>query len=374
MKKFIALIMIVIMIMSCSACAEKSTANPETNESISENITESSSANIETAADDVIEIGYAVNNYTNPYYFGIMDGGNFAAEKLGCKVVWKSCENSIEEEITIIENFIESGVDCICMDPVDATALVDVINEAEKAGIPVVTFNNILDDVDCWAYTPNTVTEATHIAEMMCAYLDYSGNVCILQEQPGNQSSDSIENAYRDVMAKYGGIRIVGEQITNWDPDKALEITQTWLSTLDQIDAIITVSGNSAASAAQAIAAANMTGEIGIFSVDGMNNELITEGGATADTSSYTLVAGYWNIVMCYELAQDTESWPKVSRYSSPLTATKENYDMMVSNGLLENDPTIEVITADEAIANASSDDPSTLMITWDEGCGPHNH
>ena len=143
---------------------------------------------------------------------------------------------------------------------------------------------------------------------------------------------------------------------------------------MDQIDAIITVSGNSAASAAQAIAAANMTGEIGIFSVDGMNNELITEGGATADTSSYTLVAGYWNIVMCYELAQDTESWPKVSRYSSPLTATKENYDMMVSNGLLENDPTIEVITADEAIANASSDDPSTLMITWDEGCGPHNH
>ena len=102
MKKFIALIMIVIMIMSCSACAEKSTANPETNESISENITESSSANIETAADDVIEIGYAVNNYTNPYYFGIMDGGNFAAEKLGCKVVWKSCENSIEEEISII--------------------------------------------------------------------------------------------------------------------------------------------------------------------------------------------------------------------------------------------------------------------------------
>lgn len=326
------------------------------------------------AEEDKIVIGYAVNNYTNPYYFGIMDGGNIAAEKLGCEVIWKSCENSIEEEISIIENFIESGVDCICMDPVDATALVDSINKAMEAGIPTITFNNILDGVDCWAYTPDTVVEATHIAEMMCAYLGYNGNVCILQEQPGNQSSDSIENAYRAVMAKYDGINIIGEQITNWDPDKALEITQTWLSTLDDIGAIITVSGNSASSAAQAIAADGRTGEIGIFSVDGMNNELVAEGGATGDTSGYTLVAGYWNIVMCSELAKDTESWPKLSQYTSPLTATPEEYERMTANGLLENDPDIQIIMVDEAVANLSAEDPSTLTINWNEGCGPRDH
>lgn len=362
------------MVSGCMACGASKTETASESEAAVEAEETGTAEVAETSSDSGVVIGYAVNNYTNPYYFGIIDGGDIAAEELGCEVIWKSCENSIEEEISIIENFIESGVDVICMDPVDATALVDVINKANDAGIPVVTFNNILDGVDCWAYTPNTVVEASHVAEMMCAYLGYEGNICILQEQPGNQSSDSIENAYREVMAKYDGIQIIGEQITNWDPDKALEITQTWLSTLNDIDAIITVSGNSAASAAQAIEAAGMTGEIGIFSVDGMNNELIGEGGAIADTSGYTLVAGYWNIIACYDLAQDTESWPKVMQYTSPMTTTEDAYNTMCENGLLENDPEIEVMMVEEAIENASSDDPSQLTIIWDAGCGPRDH
>lgn len=319
MKKRLVLALVMGMVSSCMACGSSGADTASGTASETASNAEELSGTEGAVSGDKIVIGYAVNNYTNPYYFGIMDGGNIAAEELGCEVVWKSCENSIEEEISIIENFIESDVDVICMDPVDAGALVDVINKAGEAGIPVVTFNNILDGVDCWAYTPNTVVEASHIAEMMCAYLGYEGNICILQEQPGNQSSDSIENAYRDVMAKYEGIEIIGEQITNWDPDKALEITQTWLSTLNDIDAIITVSGNSAASAAQAIEAVGKTGEIGIFSVDGMNNELIQEGGATADTSGYTLVAGYWNIIACYDLSQDTESWPSTIQYTLSL-------------------------------------------------------
>lgn len=374
MKKLLVLALVMSMVSGCMACGASKTETASESEAAVEAEETGTAEVAETSSDSGVVIGYAVNNYTNPYYFGIIDGGDIAAEELGCEVIWKSCENSIEEEISIIENFIESGVDVICMDPVDATALVDVINKANDAGIPVVTFNNILDGVDCWAYTPNTVVEASHVAEMMCAYLGYEGNICILQEQPGNQSSDSIENAYREVMAKYDGIQIIGEQITNWDPDKALEITQTWLSTLNDIDAIITVSGNSAASAAQAIEAAGMTGEIGIFSVDGMNNELIGEGGAIADTSGYTLVAGYWNIIACYDLAQDTESWPKVMQYTSPMTTTEDAYNTMCENGLLENDPEIEVMMVEEAIENASSDDPSQLTIIWDAGCGPRDH
>ena len=321
--------------------------------------------------EDKITIGYAVHNFTNPYYTGIMDGGDVAAEELGCEVIWKSCESSIESEISIIENFIEQQVDVICMDPVDAEALVDVIQQATDAGIPVVTFNNIIENTDAYAFTPNSAMSATNLAEAMCAYLNYEGNVAILQEQPGNFSSDTHEQAYRDVMAKYPEIEIVGEQITDWDPDKALQITQTWLSTLDDLDAIITISGNSAASAAQAIEAAGMTDEIAVFSVDGMNNELVADGGQIADSASYTLVAGYWNIKMCYDISQDPESWPVVVQYTPDVTASEENFEIMNENGLQEQCPDIVEVSIDDAMAAVESGDPTTMEMNWDEGYGP---
>lgn len=327
---------------------------------------------MECSAEDGVKIGYAVHNFTNPYYFGIMDGGDIAAEELGCEVIWKSCEASIESEIALIENFIEQDVDAICMDPVDAQALIDVINKANEAGIPVVTFNNIIDGADAYAYTPNSKKSAENLAEAMCAYLGYEGKVAILQEQPGNFSSDTHEQAYRDVMAKYEGIEIVGEQITDWDPDKALQITQTWLSTLDELDAIITISGNSAAAAAQAIEAAGKTGEIAVFSVDSMNNELISDGQQVADSASYTLFAGYWNIKMCYDIAQDSESWSKLTQYTPQVTTSAEALAVMEENGLMENCPDIVVTPIEDALAAVEAGDPTAVEMNWDEECGPN--
>ena len=323
------------------------------------------------AGDDKVTIGYAVFNFTNPYYFGIMDGGNFAAEELGCEVIWKSCEGSIEEEIAIIENFIEQGVDVICMDPVDAKALVDTINKATEAGIPVVTFNNIIEDVDAYAYTPNSLSVGENVSELMCHYLGKKGSVAILQEQPGNNSSDTHEKGFRDVIAKYPDIKIVGEQVTNFDPDKALQITQTWLSTLDDLDAIICISGSSAASAAQAIKAEGKTDEIAIFSADGMNNEAILNGEQTGDSESYTLAAGYWNIRMCYDIAKDPSSWPKVTQYTPAVVSTNEILELCKTNGLEVDAPGLVTKDAEEHVALVAAGDPTKISLNWDEGHGP---
>lgn len=377
MKKVIVLVVAMMLALTVvlTGCGSQSTADTDASDtqvSTEPSVDVSESDQVNDA--DKIVIGYAVHNFTNPYYYGIMDGGDIAAEELGCEVIWKSCEASIESEISIIENFIEQGVSAICMDPVDAEALKDVINRATEAGIPVVTFNNIIDGVEAYAYTPNSEASATNLAEAMCAYLNYEGKVAILQEQPGNFSSDTHEQAYRDVIAKYPNIEIVGEQITDWDPDKALQITQTWLSTLDELDAIITISGNSAAAAAQAIEAAGKTGEIATFSVDSMNNELVSEGSQVGDSASYTLYVGYWNIKMCYDLTKDLDSWPKVTHYTPYFCATQENYDKMVANGLLEQVPDLSFMSVDEAMEVLDSGDPTTVTPKWDEGFGPRDY
>lgn len=375
-KKFAALIAALLLLsaLAMAGCQQSggSTEPEESSAATAAAETSEETGEAQTDTDDKITIGYAVYNFTNPYYFGVMDGGDIAAEELGCEVIWKSCEGSIEEELAIVENFIEQGVDIICLDPVDATALVDTINKATEAGIPVVTFNNVIEGTDAYAYTPDSHANGTAVGEMLCHYIGKEGAVAILQEQPGNNSSDTHENAVREVIAKYPDIEIVAEQVTNFDPDKALQITQTWLSTLDELDAIVTISNSSAASAAQAVKAAGREGEIAIFAMDGMNNELVASGEQTADSLNLTLAMGWWNIKLCCDIVENPDSWPKLIQYTQSYVATQESMEIMNANGLAEDAPNVTLMDVEEALAIAEAGDPHQMEINWVEGCGPN--
>ena len=82
------------------------------------------------AEDGEYVIGAAMYDLTNTFYVNMMNGGDEAAEDYGAQVIWKSSEGSLDNEISIIENFIQQGVDCIMIDPIDAEGVKSVINEA----------------------------------------------------------------------------------------------------------------------------------------------------------------------------------------------------------------------------------------------------
>lgn len=362
MRKLVAVLMAVLMVVGLFVGCASQTA-PLAEDSNTPGNTQANTPGNDADPDEKIKIGFAVYNFTNPFYFSMMEGGDAAAEEFGAEVIWKSCEGSIEEEIAIIENFIEQGVDLICMDPVDAKALEDVIDKAADEGIPVVSILNVID-ANCYSFSPDNIKTGNKIGQVLAHSIGKAGKVAILQEQPGNNSSDGNEQGVREALAMYPDIEIVGEQVTNFDPDKAFQITETWMSSLPELDAIVTISGTSAAAATQAIKAAGRQDEIAVFSIDGQNGAAVADGTQCADSVSIAFPVGYYGIKISTEIVKDPNSWPRVIYFTSPAVASQETIDKLEAEGFAKDAPEVELLEISEAMKLVDND-PTKIPLTF---------
>src|SRR5215207_7293721 len=91
---------------------------------------------------DNVTIGVAAIDLQNPWFVRMRAAGEAAAKDYKVTTVWQSAEANLEKEISIVESFINQGVNAILIDPLDKNALLPVIAKAKAKGIPVVTMGN----------------------------------------------------------------------------------------------------------------------------------------------------------------------------------------------------------------------------------------
>src|SRR4051812_40394209 len=99
-------------------------------------------------------IAFFVKNVTNPFWKGCRIGAEKAAKELGVnlEVVAPTKPDNIEEQTRLVEDWIVKKPDAFVFVPVDYKVLVPSIQKANKAGIPVIDYNNIMTDVDLLPY------------------------------------------------------------------------------------------------------------------------------------------------------------------------------------------------------------------------------
>ncbi|WP_338553147.1 substrate-binding domain-containing protein [Paenibacillus sp. KS-LC4] len=79
----------------------------------------------------------------HPYYETVTESAKAAAALRGVQLIVKAPdEANLEQQIRMMETMIASQVDGIALDPIDAEALVPVINKAVQAGITVICFES----------------------------------------------------------------------------------------------------------------------------------------------------------------------------------------------------------------------------------------
>ncbi len=94
----------------------------------------------ELKAKEGYKIACIVKNSTNPYMVGCINGVKKAAEDMGFEAITMapSTNDSVEEQVKIMEDLIETGVDGFVLVPVDSNGIMPGVRKAEEAGIPVV--------------------------------------------------------------------------------------------------------------------------------------------------------------------------------------------------------------------------------------------
>jgi len=250
-----------------------------------------------------LTFGLVMIDLTNQFFVDMMEGGAQAAEDYNVDLIWKSADGSVDNQISLMENFIEQKVDAILVNPIESSALAGTIEQASAAGIPTITMAGEVDVPTNYTTVYNDEHNNAIIADILAKAIGEEGKVALLYGNKGNLVSDLRQKGFDDAMSKYPNITVV-EQPMNWDPPTGLRVMQDLLAANPDLKAVHCVSDAVTLAAFEAIRAAGKEGEIVVTSYDGnpAGNDAVKDGRFLANVLTGAKKTGYWNVKVAVEL------------------------------------------------------------------------
>jgi ribose transport system substrate-binding protein len=155
------------------------------------------------------------------------------------RVVLQNRNTDVAGQIADIQTLISQGVDVIIINPADRSALDDVIEEATRQGIPVISVDAPVTAPSAYFVSNNQVEYGAVGARWLFEALGGEGKVAYMRGLDGHPADTDRDTGFRSVLAEFPGIEIVYENWTGWDPSVGAQQALEFLTTMD-IDGIWT--------------------------------------------------------------------------------------------------------------------------------------
>lgn len=198
-------------------------------------------------------------------------------------------------ENSLIENAIINKYDVIIIQPNNGEAQRPYAEKVVAAGIICITTNARIDGIEgASSVDADPYKQAAVNAVAALTQIPQGANVVVLNGPPGNFHADERRRSWKiEFFDKRPDVKIVGEQIANWNKDEALSFMETWIQANNKIDAVISMNDNMAAGALEAVKGNARFNDLLVYGVDGTAEAclLIKEGKMTSTCmqSAYNL-------------------------------------------------------------------------------------
>ncbi|MBC5648896.1 sugar ABC transporter substrate-binding protein [Christensenella tenuis] len=143
MKKLVGIFLVVIFGISLIACSQAATPATETS-------TGSAGTEVSSGNGEALRIGYIENFASHEFYQNIIKGMKQTAEENGWSLEIADANGDISKQISLGENMLAKDVDALIVTPVDAKGVMPLIEQAEAAGVPVITEAVPLEKQTCY--------------------------------------------------------------------------------------------------------------------------------------------------------------------------------------------------------------------------------
>jgi len=170
----------------------------------------------------------------------------------------QSATVDVPGQIAQLRNFINEGVDAILINPNSPTAFDPIIAQAKQKGILVIATDQEVTSKDALYVGIDQKGWAMKSAEWLAKTLDGKGNIVCINGVAGHPANQARVAGYKEVFAKYPGIKILNEVNADWDEAKGQQAMQNLLATYPDINGVWVQDGM-AAGAWRAIVAAGKT-------------------------------------------------------------------------------------------------------------------
>jgi inositol transport system substrate-binding protein len=238
-----------------------------------------------------------------------------------------------DTENSLIENAITNKFDVIIIQPNNGESQRPYAVKVVKAGIFCITTNaRIAGIAGASSVDADPYEQAAVNARLALKQIPQNAKVVVLDGPPGNFHADSRRVSWqKEFFAKRPDVKIVGEQIANWNKDEAMNKMEDWVQANPKIDAIISMNDNMAAGAIEVVK--NNPKYQGIFSygVDGTAEAcLLIKNGQMTSTCLQSAYALAEKILATTENLVNGKSGQINTDIDAPLV-TKANVDSYIA-------------------------------------------
>ncbi|MDI3298763.1 MAG: D-ribose ABC transporter substrate-binding protein [Bacillota bacterium] len=211
-----------------------------------------------------------LSTLNNPYFVTLRDGAQKEADAKGAHLVVYDAQNDLAKQTSQIEDAITKKVDAIIVNPVDSSGIVPAVEEADKAGIPVIAVDRGVSGGKLAAFIASDNVEAGKLAsEALFKALGGRGKVALLMGVPGASATNDRTRGFDQALGQYGGIQVVARQTANFDRAQGLSVMENILQAHPDLNGLFAENDEMALGAIQALKAAGKNGKILVTSIDG---------------------------------------------------------------------------------------------------------
>jgi len=177
-----------------------------------------------------------------------------------------SGEGDDNKENGLLEDCVTKKYDLVIVQSNNNGAQAPYVQKLIEANIPVITTNPTthqrdLDGSDddsvmkgTGTVDANPIMQAKVGADRAVTEVPQNANVVVLNGPSGNYHADKRREAWTQYFFdKRPDVKILYEDYANWNSDEALTLMESWVQSGTHIDAIISMNGNMAAGAIEAI-------------------------------------------------------------------------------------------------------------------------
>lgn len=275
LKNLLAIVLILVLVLgSLAGCGGQTKDEPKDTQ------TEQKADTGDDAAkeDEEFTVGFVVMNLFMTWMAYAAEGSKQAAEAEGINLVIYNAENKADKQVSLIEDLIAQKVDAIITNPIDVNALVPALEEADKAGIPVLTFDRRAEGAPYFAFVGSDDKIGGRLAAKYIAEkLGGKGKVIELVGALGaSPTIDRGDNFHKEFKENYPDIEIVYSQSGEFVREKGMKVMEDAITaTGGEFDAVFSHNDDMMMGALQAMKDANIDlSKVVTISYDGVPDAL----------------------------------------------------------------------------------------------------
>ncbi len=285
-----------------------------------------------------------IRTLSHDYHATWNRGGRLFAESVGQGGNYTAllCEGDSEKQLTLMKAFItKGGKDTLFnIDPNQSPDATPIAKLCAESGVYLVTQWNKPDDLHPWDYDPywvchmgvNGTPAGYAVAKELFKAMGGKGKIVALQGMLANVPAIQRFNGLKMALAENPDIELLEEQTAEWDPTKALQIMETWITKYPKIDGVWAANDGMGVAALQALKAENLNGKVPVCGIDADKEavQACIDGEFAATLASDALWQGAMGLSLAYHAYNgtfDPAKEPKLHRefYFNYILVTKDN-------------------------------------------------